>query len=402
MKPYWSMGPVKLPIVSVEAKLVAQTLDWLSGRQHVDGSWGGHGELDKLVSTCHAVMAFLAAGYPPSYRYVKEGIEWLISPNRRHDSKFWRIAPLLRISGYEEIVKQDLYDLERRVDEGGTPSPAQGMELYLPHISSIIGISDNRYLAKYLDRILAAQNKEDGSWRHKAITTAHAIVVLENYDFPNKEALITKAVSYIKNKAEHDGDTVNWAGKTADTSYMIFNILESSLKQDKEFSEMSRAAVRWLFHRRRMEGYWDSEVPTFGGESDIKSPEYFTGLAVRAIVAQKTVEDPFFPTAVQFLRFIAAETKIKEEELRAEALGKSLEKLRQRNRYFVFVMGILFVTAVALGCIFYFPWGEFSKLDRAVQIGIIGSIASIIALLPLLAIPIRYLWRKYVKDEAKQ
>jgi hypothetical protein len=70
------------------------------------------------------------------------------------------------------------------------------------------------------------------------------------------------------------------------------DICESSLSEDNDLFRLASMATNWLEATMTKKGYWGKEAPPYGG--DVTSEDYFTSLALRALIAFCSLETPFF------------------------------------------------------------------------------------------------------------
>lgn len=158
----------------------------------------------------------------------------------------------------------------------------------------IAGHTNNR-IRQYISVVLDEWT-EHSCWRGRALATAQALAVLSDYEFENKTRIFEIGKQFIKIKADREGELTSWGGRVSDTSYIVIHISESLLADAPELRELAGMAVNWLEAQMNKKGYWRGETPPYGG--DVTSNEYFTSLALRALIAYSCLETPFFPLEI--------------------------------------------------------------------------------------------------------
>jgi hypothetical protein len=160
--------------------------------------------------------------------------------------------------------------------------------------------SDDPEVQKFLKLILDECEVEQ-CWRNRADTTSQAIAVIKDYDFPNKSEMLAASRRFLKLKASENGpNRINW-GLGTSTSYTIMNMVESNFLEDSDLQLLTAKAVNWLVDKQQLDGWWIDEIPPYGGEQNIISPDYYTGAIVRGIIAYNCTINPDFPLEVMWM-----------------------------------------------------------------------------------------------------
>ena len=99
--------------------------------------------LEKVVSTCHSIMAFQCCGYHYTEAPIVKGIEFLTrGPGAESDWAFWRLGPLLGIDKYGPLIVTDLKELRGRILKGAEIHPDQVLAIMALKVNVITGIFD--------------------------------------------------------------------------------------------------------------------------------------------------------------------------------------------------------------------------------------------------------------------
>lgn len=293
----YSIGTVRIHKVSSQAGAIYESLQWLRKRQNRDGSWGKKDNtLDKIITTSHVIMSFLAAGYPSELKFIQKGINWLTDGEcSTHDYCFWRIGPLLNIEKYSGIIEHDINLMEQYHEEGIKPDPEQIIELFFLNVLKILN-REKLLQRQRLINFIIKEWKEKGCWYNRATTTSFALSVLGEENLQDRKEIIEKSKELIRSKANDKGNSANWEGKITSTSYVIINITESWLKSDKILYDLCDKAVNWIINQQKGQSFWPSEEPPYGGK--ITSNEYSTALAIRALISFESTQKLFFPIEI--------------------------------------------------------------------------------------------------------
>jgi len=296
------IGPVKISKVSEDAKLIHKSIRWLLRRQHRDGSWGTGSGLDRVISTTHAAMALLDAGFPPAHPALEKAVRWMtVGKGSHHQWYVWRIGPLIRIPEYRSLVESDLMDMDDLVKKRAGPHRDQILPLFQLNCLKLLDrwSREDSKVNEYVKAILGQWSEEE-CWRNRPETTSHALALLEDFDFPDKKRIYELGIDLVVAKANVEANLhANWGGRVVCTCFVIFNIAESSLHENEQLSDLMGKAVRWLRRKCNAKGYWDSEEPPFGG--DVESREYVTSAAIRALIAYNSLSNFFFPLEIIWL-----------------------------------------------------------------------------------------------------
>lgn len=293
----YSIDTVRIHKVSSRARIIYESLQWLRKRQNRDGSWGKKDNtLDKIVTTSHVIMSFLAAGYPSKLKFIQKGINWLTEgEGSTHDYCFWRIGPLLNIEEYSGIIERDIELMRQYHEIRIKPDPAQIIELFFLNVLKVLN-REKSSLGQRLTNFMADEWKEEACWYNKATTTSFALSVIGEENLQDRKEIIEKSKELIRKKANDEGNSANWEGKITSTSYVIISITESWLKSDKILYDLCDKAVNWIINQQKGQSFWPSEEPPYGGK--ITSNEYSTALAIRALISFESTQKLFFPIEI--------------------------------------------------------------------------------------------------------
>lgn len=359
----YAMGPVKVLELSGHVHRVYRGLKWLEARQNRNGSWGQGKALDRVIATCHAIMTLLAAGYPANHATVQKGIDWLNQgEDHKHMWVLWRIGPMLNIPKYKEQVERDLARLKEYWSASTAPHPDQLLELTILKVLLYMGRDkEDKEVQYYLQSILDKRT-EDTGWRNRADTTANALSIISHFDFPDKRHIIDASLKFIQLKAsEIDRDRISWEGLGTSTSYVVMNLVESNLSEERSVAGLIEKAVNWLLGRQHKAGYWEPEDPPYGGTGDITSPDYYTAAILRGIIAFNASRNPYFQVELMWCR--------------QDEYGKQVVGYRR-----LFLLSFCLATGFAL----YFLWHYvdfFQSLFTLAGATIVGGIAGALALI---------------------
>jgi hypothetical protein len=294
-----SIGSLCIPNIRDRARDILRSLMWLESKQHHDGSWGRHGnELDQIISTKHAVLTLLALGYPGDDPRIRRAVEWFTSPARTHHHIFQRCFALLGMPSQIENVQRDIQEIEALIRRRSAPHKDQMLELDVLHIYSVLRKvypRSSEYVAAVAKEWTAAE-----CWCDRAPATAYALSVLSEFEFEDKPNIVRVSKEFLRRKANVVGDKVHWEGLVVSTSYVVFSVVESDLSQDPAMLDLARRAVSWILSKRGSDGFWEREQPILGG--DIQSEEYVTSVAMRAVAALESYDNPLFALEVLWLR----------------------------------------------------------------------------------------------------
>jgi hypothetical protein len=328
-KDTYSVAPVKVITISPQAVVVYKALRWLEKRQNRDGSWGKGSALDRIIATCHALMALLSCGYPSDHKAIVRGINWLTKGDvNQHLWSFWRIGPMLKLPGYEKYIENDLKRIKELINGHTAPHPDFLPQIFLLKVMLLLGrTKDDPEVQRYLKMVLDEWNEEI-CWRNRSDTTSHALAIINEFDFPNKERVVSASKRLIRLKASEIGPNhLCWEGRGTSTAYVIMNFIDSGFRDDPDLTPLMAKAVNWLADKQQPEGNWDIEIPPFGGTGDITSPDYYTAVIVRSIVAFNCARNPNFLLEVMWLK--------------CYQLAKERQRLIRYIRFIVIVLGTI-------------------------------------------------------------
>ncbi|MGH8627591.1 MAG: hypothetical protein ACREYC_20755, partial [Gammaproteobacteria bacterium] len=263
-RPRFSFGTNLFDEVGGTASRVADSLIWLESRQDPEGYWGKASMLEKVVATCHAVMAFQCCGYHYTEEPLAHGINFLTQgAGATSDWSFWRLGPLLGIDGgYAGLITRDLQTLKGRIEKRAGIHPDQLLPIMALKADIICQVWDATETKTFLSATLE-QWTDSSAWAGRGDTTANALSVLEHYDFENKDHIWLRSIKLLKGWANRKRDHVVW-GTNVSTAYVLYSIVESKLWEDGELQELAIRASSGLLIRRQPEGYWAPEEPPYG------------------------------------------------------------------------------------------------------------------------------------------
>ena len=319
MNPNYSFGPARVGDSSPIAESAGRGLVWLLGQQNSDdGSWGNPIPLDQLISTCHACLTLLVAGFPITSPAVSKGISYLRSDAvANHDSGYWRLAPLAGVPGAGVEVEASLEQLRRMVGGHAAPSPDQLMAVFLMKALGYLGQWDEA--AQYEPMVIARFDPEQG-WSGRADSTSHALAVLmdlaQHGGSGLTEEMITTGTRLIIESAAPGGgpEYTSWVGRVTSTAYTLINIIESPLWENPTLKERCRRAANWIRTKQTIDGYWPFEDPPYGGATEITSPCYYTAVAIRGLIAYGSMVNPAFLMEVEEVFSHVRDTNIARRE----------------------------------------------------------------------------------------
>lgn len=296
--------------ITATAEAVADSLLWLEEKQRLpSGCWGTASMLERVVATCHAVMAFQCCGYHYTETPLAQGIKFLTSDaGSRSDWTFWRLGPLLGIDYFQSLIAEDMQDLKHRVEKGAEIHPEQVLSIMLLKAHITRPVLNETEIARFIAITLKEWDETSG-WHSRADTTANAISVLEHYDFADKERILTISKDFIKRWARSKRDRVVW-GSNVSTAYVLYSIAESSMWDDSQLQQLALRASAGLLLARRGAS-WEPEEPPYGGKQDITGPEYFTASILRGVCAIETRRELNFPLEVQAAMRQKRDSKLK-------------------------------------------------------------------------------------------
>ena len=282
--------------------LASSSCDWLVGRQNRDGSWGSGAALDRLISTCHVTMTLMCAGFSAESAPLKKARGWLTSRDAaKHNNSYWILGPLAAFPGVDsELLAREIRRVEQVLRTGAKPNPDQLVEAFYLRALETTGVDGHsEVVGQALEYILNRYDSENG-WFSRADTTTDGYCALHAFAPDEAKRIRTEVEMFLGRHAGRNGDTLHW-GSIISTSYTVMNIVSSDLIESPAMREMLASAVRGLEAACRDDCYWDSDAP-YGGAGDLKSVDYPTAVAVRALIAASSVGDPGFQTHIMAYR----------------------------------------------------------------------------------------------------
>lgn len=258
---------------------------WLLWKQNRDGSWGKKSELAKIIATHQVVATFLANGFRIDHPAIIKAAKWLSDEKRTHHHKFWRTGALAGIPGFENIIIDDFQTIESIIKGGASPHLRHVMELFMLKMPEILP-EETEKAESYVPNVLNQFQGLDKGWREHPTPTAHAISLLERYNFPKKSQTLYEGRRFVINSCKSDGEFFNWDNKVVATGYIIINLSEAiDPWKDPELSATCTKASLWITSKQTKQGCWNTETPLYGGGEDVMTREYVTAVAVRALSA---------------------------------------------------------------------------------------------------------------------
>jgi hypothetical protein len=311
---------------------------------------------------------------------------------------FWRVAPMLRVPGYETTVQADLLLIERHIERHAGPSPDQPLTTFTAQAYQ--ALEQHGKAEPHLREVLSAYSPTD-AWNGRADATSHALSVLLRSPLAKEVPVqaYKTAVNLIVLQAARQGlGSISWGGKVSITSYTAMNILEApKLAAEPRLDALLRGAAKYVLGRQDPEtGLWPVESTPYGGDLEITNPDYYSAVALRGVVAISASRDPDFLLALWYslerrVRNTACRDRHRVEH---EARLAEVEAVRQRRSHMMWraialsllllllapqIVGRLPTIAEAVGLA--------GGPDADVRLGRYGSYASLIGLLLALVIP---------------
>lgn len=313
----WSIGQVRSLDVERSAERVARGLNALTNRQHPDGSWGSPHPLDKVVATCHAVMAFLAAGRPANDPTVARGLSFLSTGYvDSFQWGFWRVGPMVGIPSYLSVVERDLIEIENRIaTHAGGPSVDQPLTTFLARLYQRMG--DPARAEPHLRSLLGSYRVEE-AWLGRAAATSHALSVLLNSNLSGdvSDEMKDRSVELIAFQASRESrGLISWEARVTSTSYIAMNIVENErMSSDPRLRPLLDGAKGYLLAKQSADGLWPVESPPYGGDLEITEPDYYSAVALRGLIALCWHFNPDFLTGVGYALNLDLAARHKERE----------------------------------------------------------------------------------------
>lgn len=304
--------------------LASSSCDWLTGRQNRDGSWGSGAALDRLISTCHVTMTLICAGFSPQSAPLEKAAGWLAARGAaKHNNSYWILGPLAAFPGVDpEILEREVRKLEQVLRTGAKPNPDQLVEAFYLRALQATGLKGDPKVVRQSLKYILDHYSPDLGWSSRADTTTDGYAALQAFA-PAEAARIRPEVEiFLTRHAQRTGTVLHW-GNNISTGYTVMNIVGSDLIESPAVREMSRAAVAWLEASCMDDCYWVSDAP-YGGTGDLKSVDYPTAVAVRAILAASSVGDPAYQTHVTSHRLRTSQARARFRGLVSAALLAAL------------------------------------------------------------------------------
>lgn len=268
-----------------ELRAIASGVSWLVENRHPDGTWGSDDQLDKFICTCHASMTLMSVGIPPNSTLVQPSLDFLSSLDRnRMTTFFWRIAPLLRVPGYEDTVAEDIEHLVGLMERSGG-NPNYPAPFFLLKVLKYLGpekyISETR---RVVDWVLSEWSK-DTCWSDTASITSMALALVAD-DEATPANITNRSLEFLLSRfKQHEDRHYGFSPNIIDDAFVAYNLfdradtLRTSLGNEIfDAAEKSISSILGLVTA----GSWRSPPP-YGGTVD--SPDYATAVIVRAAVA---------------------------------------------------------------------------------------------------------------------
>jgi hypothetical protein len=398
---WWSLGTVRAQRVDPATEAIAEGIRALISRQNQDGSWGSDHPLDKVVSTCHATMALLAIGTPASDPRTSRALAFLASSYvSTYQWGFWRIAPMIGVSGYERLVSDDLEAIETRIATHASPSPDQPLTTFVARAYEWLG--DAQSAEAHVAAIVGSYTA-DHAWAGRSDATSHALSATLNSPYADtlSDAMFDRAVDLIALQAARQAPgRVSWHDVVTSTAYVVMNILETDrLRSDPRLAPLLGQAQDFLLARQGANRLWPVERPPYGGDLEITGPDYYSAVAIRGLIALGQYSDPTFVEKIWYILTIrtvqAAEAleqhvaDLRRDLAREQAAAHALRRAWQAAVGILLILLLLpKIPPIAENL------GLTGRADSDVRLGRYGSYASLIALAITLFLGAASLWRR--------
>lgn len=386
----FSLGPVRVGDSSPIAEAVGRGLVWLVGQQNADdGSWGDQIPLDQLISTCHACLTLLVAGFPLTSPAVSNGLAFLRSDAvANHNSGYWRIAPLAGVPGAGVEIEESLEQLRRMVGGHAGPSPDQLMAVFL---IKALGYLERWAEAAQYEGIVEARFDPEQAWSGRADSTSHALAVLmdlaQHGGTGLTEEMVTTGTRLIIESAAPGGgpEYTSWCGRVTSTAYTLINIIESPLWENSTLRERCRRAANWIRTKQTIDGYWPVEDPPYGGATEITSPCYYTAAAIRALIAYgSTINSAFLMEVEEVVsRIRGADTRHREQMLTQQVEASKAAALTARATAIRWRVATIIMAASVTGIGVFHYRKSLADVGKILLIAfaVVGGIAALIQLM---------------------
>lgn len=286
-KRLFSLGSVLNHAHSYEARQLSDALCWLISIRNKDGTWGGSESLDVFISTCHAVMTLLSAGFSPSSEFISSSLNYLATIDKdKNISFFWRCGPLLNIQQYDDIVRQDIeymWRYKRRVAvHKDYPVPFFLLKLIrFKDDPQTLSVSENEVLGWILE-----DYEEDNCWYGRVSITSMALALIYDMEFDRKDEIIDRCVSFILSHCQSaPAQAVTDCGNLVEDFFVIYNLCERDFFENRfswEIWEHFQKRIPELLSLAGPAPQWSSPPP-FGGA--IGQTIYPTAVAIRAFLS---------------------------------------------------------------------------------------------------------------------
>jgi len=253
-----------------------------------------------MVSTCNALMALVAAGYPSDHPILRRGIEWLKSPEaERCEYSYWRLTPFISCRETPQTINQALERVENLVRGGLKHHPHFPPKAFLYTCYLVLGQALTAEAQDLADQMVKDWTPTD-CWLGRATATAWNLsCLLRGNPALLSDEQVATSIDLIRKQAtwQVDDRIAHWGGSLTSTSFTIQNIMATDrLRSDPELLNLCRAGKNYLLDRLDRSGkdYWEGgpEDLEYGGE--VTDPEYFTAVAIRGIIAYQSTTTPSF------------------------------------------------------------------------------------------------------------
>lgn len=353
-----------------EARIVRRGLQWLTGRQNADGSWGTGTLIQRVVCTCQAILTLVAAGLSLDCQDIALGLRWLLGDEVENaDNRYQRAAPLISCGRFKE-AEEDLNDIRSFIREGGFgPFPSFSLQMFLYRCLVVAGMSSAAEEVRALANQIVLDQDDDGGWRKgkkSIVSTAFGLWALTTVRDSTLREREDKALEYILDKVAWKRDPVavqaSWDSNVASTAYVMMDLLASGLQSLPKVEDVLVAAKNYIVLRQEADGGWPRQNPPFGGE--VQNREYFAAVALRGLISfYRALRDDFLDQV--HLDWIVSE--------RSECRAMKGRYVR-RTRIFGLIASLLAILSASLLSLLAIP------ID-ATSIGIAASLATVVSVI---------------------
>lgn len=240
--------------------------------QNRDGSFGGQGSLERIVTTSQAVLALSALGDHRDQKRVDRALRWLSKARvLNNEYSYWSLAPFNCSDGFDAEVDQMFDKADQLAEANLKHHPNSPLPNFLIEQAALLDRS-TKFTVSETKKVSELLKDSDRVGKEAAQVISHTALVGVLADALDETGL-REINRILESKAADDGQSLRWPGNISATCYVLINlIIITAITESKAFEQtIERAYAAIVYAKDHNEVL--SVLPAGG---DFKRPEVYT------------------------------------------------------------------------------------------------------------------------------